>query len=87
MNIVATDCLTPCPAGREFLKTQAAADMLGVPYHRLYSLVRYGVIARPKGRDTSGHMIWRIREVEAAGEAIAALDARRKRGGAVALLA
>jgi hypothetical protein len=69
------------------VKTQVAADWLGVAYHRLYGLARYGVIPWPEGRDSSGHMLWTEADLAAARRAIDALDARRRKSGAVPALA
>jgi len=60
-------------------KTTETSRKIGVPYHRLYALVRYQIIAPPKRRDSSGHYLWSPCEVEVARQAIRALDARRKR--------
>lgn len=69
------------------VKTQVAADRLGVAYHRLYGLGRYGVISWPEGRDSSGHLLWTEADLAAARRAIDALDARRKGGAEPALAA
>lgn len=60
------------------LKTPAVAALLGVAYHRLYSLLRYRVVPPPAERDSSGHMLWTPAEVAAARAAIAERDTRRR---------
>jgi len=61
------------------LKTTATAKRLGVPYHRLFSLLRYGVVPTPQQRDSSGHYLWSDADVEAARRAIEARDAKKNR--------
>ncbi len=57
------------------LKTTAAARLLGVPYWRLFALVRDGLVTPPK--DSSGDYVWTDSDIERAREALA-----RRRGNA-----
>ena len=59
------------------LKTMAVAAELGVPYHRIFGLLRSGKIV-PPGKDTSGDYIWTERELEMARRALAASRQRSK---------
>jgi hypothetical protein len=58
-----------------YLKTRAVADALGVPYHRLFELLRSRKIAPPP-KDSSGDYVWLSEHVEAARQALTA--GRRK---------
>ena len=58
-----------------FLKTSAVADLLNVPYWRLFDLIRARKIRRPE-KDASGDLIWSAADVESARQALAA---RRKK--------
>jgi hypothetical protein len=67
----------------QLTKTPAVAlDRLGVPYHRLFGLLRYGIIPAPATRDSSGHYWWTEQEIERARQAIQERDARRQVGPA-----
>jgi hypothetical protein len=61
-------------------KTPLAAKELGVPYYRLFFLLRTGQIDRP-AEDSSGHLIWSDADVEAARKVLAA---RAKKKAAIA---
>ena len=50
-------------------KTQAVADMLGVPYHRLFAALRARKFPTP-GKDSSGDYIWSEADVENARKAL-----------------
>ena len=56
-------------------KTTAAARHLGVPYHRLVNLIRYGKIAAP-AKDSSGDYLWSEEDLVAARAALARGPAR-----------
>ena len=51
------------------LKTPTAARQLGVTYHQLIGLIRYGKM-EPPARDTSGDYYWTAADVQRAREAI-----------------
>jgi hypothetical protein len=53
-----------------YLKTPAVARLLGVPYWRLSSLIRWGRIEAP-AKDSSGHYVWLPDDVERARQALA----------------
>jgi hypothetical protein len=52
-------------------KTSAVARLLGIPYTRLFALIRYGHLAPPP-KDESGDYIWSDADVNRAREALAA---------------
>ena len=52
-----------------FHKTPAAADFLGVTYHRLIGLVRFRKIV-PPARDSSGDYCWTDADLERARSAL-----------------
>ena len=54
-----------------FRKTPVAARELGITYHRLIGLVRYGKID-PPSRDTSGDYQWADADLERARQALTA---------------
>jgi hypothetical protein len=58
-------------------KTPAAARLLGVTYHRLIGLVRFGKIS-PPAKDDSGDYAWSPDDMERARAALAAVPARRR---------
>jgi hypothetical protein len=58
-----------------FWKTPAAADLLGVPYHVLFELLRARRI-RPPAKDSSGDYVWLAEDIE---RARLALENRRQR--------
>ncbi len=51
------------------LKTFAVAQGLGVTYHRIMGLIRYGKI-RPPRKDSSGDYVWTAHDLEAARKAL-----------------
>jgi hypothetical protein len=51
-------------------KTTAAARELGVPYHVLIGLIRYGRID-PPAKDSSGDFVWADADLERARQALA----------------
>ena len=55
-----------------YLKTPAAADQLGITYHRLIGLVRFRKIVRPE-RDSSGDYLWAEGDLERARQALAVM--------------
>jgi hypothetical protein len=57
-----------------FLKTPAAADKLGVSYHRLIGLLRFRKI-EPPARDSSGDFVWSDADLERVRKALAKLPA------------
>jgi hypothetical protein len=57
-------------------KTPQAAQLLGITYWHLLSLLRAGKLA-PPGRDSSGHYLWADADLEAAKRAIGT-DRRRR---------
>ncbi len=63
-------------------KTPVAAAELGISYHRLIALVRFGRMAAPE-RDTSGDYWWTDRDLARAREALKN-DRRRKAAKAAA---
>lgn len=62
-----------------FFKTTTVADQLGVPYYRLFDLLRSRQIA-PPAKDSSGDYVWTEADVE---RARAAIQARLRRRAAV----
>lgn len=60
-----------------YRKTPVAARELGISYHQLIGLIRYGVI-EPPGRDSSGDYLWDEAGLQRARQALAAR--KRKRG-------
>jgi len=56
-------------------KTTSVARQLGVPYWRLFDLLRSGLLTPPE-KDTSGDYVWTDADIE---RARAALEARRQR--------
>jgi hypothetical protein len=61
------------------LKTPVAARTLGVSYHQLISLIRFGKIQPPE-RDSSGDYLWADSDLERAREAFAARSRPRSKG-------
>jgi hypothetical protein len=57
-------------------KTPLAASELGISYHRLIALIRFGRMSPPE-RDTSGHYWWSDTDLKRAREALKN-DRRRK---------
>jgi hypothetical protein len=57
-----------------YLKTPAAADQLGITYHRLIGLIRFRKIIRPE-RDSSGDYLWADADLERARQALAVMHA------------
>jgi hypothetical protein len=57
-------------------KTPVAAAELGISYHRLLALIRFGRLSAPE-RDTSGHYWWSDTDLKRAREALKN-DRRRK---------
>jgi hypothetical protein len=53
-----------------FLKTPAAADLLGVGYWRLIGLLRSKRLAPPQ-KDSSGDYLWTPEDIERARQALA----------------
>jgi hypothetical protein len=58
------------------LKTPEAARRLGVPYHRLFGLLRDGKLGPPQ-KDSSGEYVWGPEDVERARLALRARRGRR----------
>lgn len=56
-------------------KTREVLEMLGMPYTKLWSLIRCGHLA-PPGKDASGDYAWTPADIQ---RARAAFDARRKK--------
>jgi hypothetical protein len=54
-----------------FLKSRAVAQALGVPYHRLFELLRSGKLT-PPAKDSSGDYVWTSEDVERARLALGA---------------
>jgi hypothetical protein len=52
-----------------YLKTPAVARLLGVPYWRLWSLIRWELIEAP-AKDSSGDYVWLPDDVERAQKAL-----------------
>jgi hypothetical protein len=52
-----------------YLKTPAVARLLGAPYWRLLSLIRWGRIEAP-AKDSSGDYVWLPEDVERARKAL-----------------
>jgi hypothetical protein len=72
--------------GMGYLKSSAAARALGVPYYRLFELIRSGKLPPPP-KDTSGDYVWSEQDIEAARRALMARQPRPAVGaGAVASL-
>jgi hypothetical protein len=63
--------------GVSYLKSPAAADVLGIGYYHLISLIRSKKLT-PPAKDTSGDYVWTDADVERAREAIAAGRRRRE---------
>jgi hypothetical protein len=57
-----------------YVKTPEAAKSIGVSYHRLINLVRFGKIS-PPARDSSGDFLWTPDDLQRAREAF---EARRR---------
>ena len=51
-------------------KTPIAAKEVGISYHRLINLIRFGAIMPPE-KDSSGDYVWSDSDVEAARKVIA----------------
>jgi hypothetical protein len=64
-----------------YLKSRAVADQLGVPYWRLFDLIRSRRLVAPD-KDSSGDYVWTSDDVERARQALAAT--RRPRAEVVA---
>jgi hypothetical protein len=65
------------------LKTPVAAKQLGVSYHQLIGLLRFGKID-PPDRDSSGDYLWSQADLDRAREALAKLRRPRREGVASA---
>jgi hypothetical protein len=61
-----------------YRKTPVAAKELGVTYHVLVGLMRYGKL-EPPGRDSSGDYVWTDHDMERAHQALN--ERRRPAGG------
>ena len=59
------------------VKTPVAAQVLGITYHRLVSLLRSGKLPPPR-KDSSGDYVWTDGDLAAARKALAA--GRRRKG-------
>jgi hypothetical protein len=59
-----------------YLKSPAAADALGVTYHRLIGLIRFRKISPPE-RDSSGDFVWGKSDLERARKALAGRKRKR----------
>jgi hypothetical protein len=57
------------------VKTPIAARTLGLRYHQLIGLLRYGHID-PPGKDSSGDYVWTEADIERARQALAARQRR-----------
>jgi hypothetical protein len=64
-----------------YLKTTFAARQLGIPYWRLFDLIRSGLIPAPE-KDSSGDYIWTADDVERARDALATRQRRKEEAGA-----
>ena len=60
-----------------YRKTPVAARELGITYHRLIGLIRFGKLDPVPARDSSGDYIWSDTDLERARRALA-VDLRRK---------
>jgi hypothetical protein len=60
-----------------FLRSGAAAQKLGIPYHQLFSLIRAGKLTPPP-RDSAGDYQWRPCDIEAARKLLAGGKRRRE---------
>jgi predicted site-specific integrase-resolvase len=60
-----------------YFKSRAVAQALGVPYYRLFELIRSGKLVAP-AKDSSGDYCWTEEDVE---RARAALQAKRQPKG------
>jgi hypothetical protein len=58
-------------------KTPVAARELGVSYHQLIGLVRFGKLDPPPGRDSSGDYLWTDGDMARAREAFAGVGRRK----------
>jgi hypothetical protein len=58
-------------------KTPVAAKELGVSYHQLIGLVRFGKLDPPPGRDSSGDYLWTDADLTRAREAFAGARCRK----------
>jgi hypothetical protein len=61
-----------------FLKSSCVAKTLGIPYHRLFSLLRAGKLSPPR-KDGSGDYVWVEADIGRAREALT-VDRRRRDG-------
>jgi hypothetical protein len=59
-----------------YLKTPIVAEKLGVTYHQLASLIRYGKMAKPQ-RDSSGDFVWMQADFERARVALSKIRHRK----------
>jgi hypothetical protein len=60
-----------------FFKSRAVAEALGVPYYRLFELLRSKKLAPPP-KDSSGDYCWRPQDIERARRALKAGRQRRQ---------
>jgi hypothetical protein len=63
-----------------FLKSAAVADLLGVPYWRLFDLLRTRKLT-PPAKDSSGDYVWLPEDVERARAALRASRGPREEAG------
>jgi DNA-binding transcriptional MerR regulator len=63
-----------------YLKTPVAARQLGITYHRLMGLIRFGKI-NPPARDSSGDYLWSDTDLERARLALTAGRSKATAGG------
>jgi hypothetical protein len=66
-----------------YLKTSAAADLLGIPYYTLAALMRSRRLL-PPSKDSSGDYVWTPDDIDRARAALAARRRRRRQPEEVA---